>query len=100
MIKLNIFYRVLESGGTMKTRKWKKLYSAQVSFVCPYCLKTFPLSQATRDHCVPKNRGGKTTPDNIVLSCQKCNSEKGSLTPEEYAEWLRLEKIRHGGKVK
>lgn len=81
----------------MKERRWKKLYGSQVFFTCPYCLKTFPLNKSTKDHIVPKSRGGKTTPDNIVLCCKPCNQRKGALTPDEYAEWLRLEHIRTGG---
>lgn len=82
----------------MKKKKWKKLYGTSVSFTCPYCLKIFPLSEATRDHIVPSSRGGKTEPDNIVLSCSRCNAEKGALTPEEYIIWKQLNEIRIHGK--
>ena len=81
----------------MKARRWKKLYGMSVSFTCPYCLKQFPLSEATKDHITPKSRGGKTEPSNIVLTCKKCNHEKGALDEKEYAEWKRLEFIRNGG---
>lgn len=80
----------------MKTKRWKKLYGHTVSFVCPYCLKSFPLTQATRDHVVPKSRGGSNDPSNIALSCAECNQEKGALTLEEYREWKRLELMRNG----
>lgn len=81
----------------MKTREWKKLYGHTISFVCPYCLKTVPLSEATKDHVTPKSRGGKTEPSNIILTCKKCNHEKGALDEKEYTEWKRLEFIRNGG---
>lgn len=81
----------------MKQRRWKKLYGSQFSFVCPYCLRTLPIKESTKDHVIPRSRGGKTEPQNIVLSCQSCNSEKGSLTPEEYKQWKKLEYIRNGG---
>lgn len=81
----------------MKTRRWKKLYGHTISFVCPYCLKQFPLSEATKDHILPRSRGGKTESSNIVLSCPRCNREKGALDDKEYAEWKRLEFIRNGG---
>lgn len=84
----------------MKKKKWKKLYGASVSFTCPYCLKNFPLSEATRDHLVPSSRGGKTEPDNLVLSCSHCNAEKGALTPEEYVIWKQLNELRIHGKQK
>ena len=78
-------------------KQWKRLYGMDVTFVCPYCLKRFPLKYATRDHVQPKSRAGKTEPGNIVLCCRACNNQKGALTPEEYAEWKRLEFIRNGG---
>ena len=77
--------------------RWKRLYDKHGFFVCPYCLKQFPLSEATKDHVIPASRGGKPDDKNLVLSCAKCNAEKGALTAEEYAEWKRLEFIRNGG---
>ena len=78
-------------------KRWRKLYSLDGTFICPYCLKTLPIEQATKDHKIPRNRGGKTEPDNIVACCFACNSEKGALTPEEYELWKLLNEIRvHG----
>lgn len=86
--------------------KWKRLYGLEATFVCPYCLETFPLKKATKDHLFPKSRGGSSEPSNIVLACKHCNNEKGALTPQEYElwkttldneVWKRLEYIRNGG---
>lgn len=38
---------------------------------------------ATRDHIIPKSRGGGLDPT-IVWCCMECNQEKGALTIEEY----------------
>ena len=78
-------------------KKWKQLYSASGTFVCPYCLKTLPIEVSTRDHLIPRSRGGKSYPANIILCCKDCNSQKGALTPDEYAQWKQLEFIRNGG---
>lgn len=58
--------------------------------VCAYCdralkVGTFnqPLSPS-RDHAIPLSRGGADSIDNIVIACRECNSDKGSLLPEEY----------------
>lgn len=48
---------------------------------CQYCLKKIPFSQATRDHVLPRSRGGGNSDNNIVLSCKRCNSKKGSHYP-------------------
>lgn len=87
-----------KKGCEMKARKWKKLYGRNISFTCPYCLKQYPLSEATKDHINPKSRGGKTTQENIVLCCAKCNHEKGALTKEEYELWKILNEIRTHGR--
>jgi 5-methylcytosine-specific restriction endonuclease McrA len=43
-----------------------------------------PQHHRTRDHKVPKARGGTKAIDNIVTACLKCNTDKGALTVEEY----------------
>lgn len=48
--------------------------------MCQYCGAKEHL---TLDHVVPKSRGGKSSWDNLVTACQRCNSQKGDLTPEE-----------------
>lgn len=71
-------------------KKWEKLYSANVSFVCPYCMQTIPMSEATRDHEPPRSRQQELGPSRLVLCCKHCNHEKGALTASQYAEWKRL----------
>jgi len=50
---------------------------------CQYCGKRFPRSQLNLDHVIPKSRGGRTTWENIVCSCVRCNLAKGGQTPSE-----------------
>jgi len=53
---------------------------------CAYCGKTPKRGQRlTKDHLYPVVNGGKTTPDNIVPACYKCNSSKGS---SDFKEWF------------
>ncbi len=47
---------------------------------CQYCLDT---EELTLDHVLPKSRGGKSTWDNLVTACKRCNSKKGDFTPQE-----------------
>jgi 5-methylcytosine-specific restriction endonuclease McrA len=37
----------------------------------------------TRDHVLPRSRGGENTWENVVTACSPCNNRKGSRTPEE-----------------
>lgn len=36
-----------------------------------------PSNLATRDHLVPRSRGGTNDRQNIVVACYKCNQERG-----------------------
>lgn len=50
---------------------------------CQYCGLQVPRSQFTRDHVIPKSRGGKSSFDNIVTACHNCNNRKANRTPQE-----------------
>lgn len=69
-----------------KRRKMKRTSSLRqiynlYSGVCQYCEKDIKYSLATKDHVVPKSKGGKNHDSNIVLSCKKCNNKKASKFP-------------------
>jgi len=53
------------------------------NFTCQYCGRKPALAELTIDHVIPKSRGGRSTWDNVVLSCIKCNTRKGSFLPAE-----------------
>ncbi len=40
--------------------------------------------RATFDHVIPVCRGGDSWPENMVLSCHRCNSEKGDMPAEDF----------------
>ena len=48
---------------------------------CQYCLKPVKYSLATKDHHVPKSKGGVNYDSNIVLACKKCNNKKAARFP-------------------
>ena len=51
------------------------------NYTCQYCGKMD--GGLTVDHVIPRHYGGKTTWDNIVCSCIKCNSRKANRLPHE-----------------
>lgn len=63
-------------------RKWWHRYMHQGG-TCPLCGRWFPPAEMTRDHVVPRSRGGGTDWDNIQLACAPCNQFKGSRLMEE-----------------
>lgn len=48
---------------------------------CQYCYEVIPFSEATKDHCVPKSKGGTNDDINLVLACRRCNNIKDSHFP-------------------
>lgn len=53
------------------------------NYTCQYCSITPHRKYLTVDHVLPRSRGGKTTWENVVTACEKCNGKKGSRTPAE-----------------
>ena len=53
---------------------------------CFYCGEPLSRRRATKDHVVPRSRGGSDSHQNIVNACRVCNSEKGRLLLNEYRQ--------------
>ncbi len=50
---------------------------------CQYCSKRMPREKLNLDHVIPRDFGGKTTWENIVCSCIKCNTNKANRLPHQ-----------------
>ena len=50
---------------------------------CAYTNELLPPSEWSKDHVVPLSRGGKDTPDNVVLASKRVNNRKGAKLPHE-----------------
>lgn len=61
------------------------------NFTCQYCAKVFPRTALNLDHVVPRSQGGRTSWENVVCSCVRCNLNKGGRTPEQAG--LKLLKV-------
>jgi len=55
---------------------------------CHYCGKLVAISRITRDHKIPKSKGG-IGKENIVPACRSCNTEKADMMYIEYILWRR-----------
>lgn len=43
---------------------------------------------ASRDHLIPKSRGGAGLPGNQVWAHVRCNELRGNMMPEEWIAWM------------
>lgn len=59
-------------------------------FKCYYCGIDLKVSEAQKEHIIPRSKGGSSRIDsgNIVASCYKCNMKKGTKTLEEFRKKL------------
>lgn len=56
---------------------------ARDNSMCQFCGKHFSSTQLSIDHVIPRSRGGRSTWENLVCACVKCNVKKGGRTPAE-----------------
>lgn len=99
--------------ATKRTQSFVKRHGSR----CCYCGVNVALvspndaNQASREHDIPRCRGGTESGPNVVLSCAPCNWAKDQMTgmeflhfirtgliAESYIEWLRIEikrKLKH-----
>jgi 5-methylcytosine-specific restriction endonuclease McrA len=77
------------SGKRVKRRTtgFAKEYLSKVkSPKCIYCNCKLTSTNATTDHIIPISKGGNNTQVNFIVSCLKCNSERGDM---EFYEYIR-----------
>jgi hypothetical protein len=51
--------------------------------LCMYCGQAYSRMSLTRDHILPRSRGGEDLWTNVVSACKPCNQRKGARLPEE-----------------
>ena len=52
-------------------------------YMCAYCGGIFSESKLTRDHIIPKSKGGNNIWENCVACCARCNQKKDDRTLQE-----------------
>jgi 5-methylcytosine-specific restriction endonuclease McrA len=67
---------------------------ARDSSRCQYCGRRFSTTELSLDHVIPRSQGGKTSWDNIVCCCVKCNVRKGGRTPDQAAMKLITKPVK------
>jgi 5-methylcytosine-specific restriction endonuclease McrA len=61
---------------------------------CQYCGRKFPLPELSIDHVIPRSIGGKSTWDNVVCACTRCNVKKGGRTPKQARMKLIIKPVK------
>ncbi len=56
--------------------------------ICAYCGETFARGDLTRDHIVPRSKGGADTWTNCVTACLRCNQAKGARRVDDFRPLL------------
>ena len=75
-------------------REYDKLPAQEVKFSrdnlferdnyrCQYCGNSFTARDLNMDHVIPRDQGGRTSWENIVTSCIKCNTRKANRLPHQ-----------------
>lgn len=55
---------------------------------CAYCGNRFVDKDLSRDHILPRSRGGKDIWMNCVTACRSCNHQKGDMLVEQFRPLL------------
>lgn len=66
------------AGSKRRRKMWEK------DPRCCYCGKELSFEESSIDHVVPRSKGGSNGDENLVLSCEPCNSAKGDMDQEEF----------------
>ena len=53
------------------------------NYQCLYCGHFFDYHNLTRDHILPRSKGGRDVWQNVVSACRRCNQHKGSRSLDE-----------------
>jgi len=78
---------IIAVDGRVKEKSVPKITNALLfsrdSYLCLYCGKSFARCDLSRDHVIPRSRGGADIWQNCVTACKRCNHHKNDRTPEE-----------------
>lgn len=77
IIRLTSFDKLPRHGVRFNRRN----VFARDSNRCQYCGRRFPTSELSLDHVLPRSLGGRSSWDNLVCACTRCNARKGGRTP-------------------
>ena len=110
----NIFHRMMKKTSTLRSSLKRRSKEYEVEFnvslteirqqmydfygrPCRYCGVKMDVRNMVCDHIIPMSMGGESVISNLQLICDRCNTRKGPLTHEMYAdfvEWIEKHPIQ------
>jgi len=51
---------------------------------CCFCERLYTLQEITIEHIIPRSKGGTNAISNLLLSCFKCNNDRGNIDFEKF----------------
>lgn len=97
-----LYEPVKQRRGTKQLKRLRKRFGGR----CFYCRVDLTLprepnsrkkTRVTRDHLIPKSRGGRQGNPNVVAACYACNNLRGNMPWLDYLVLIRLRIAVHGG---
>lgn len=79
---------VIDTNTIVKFKSYKqikRMVKIRDKNICHYCGKF----GNTVDHIIPRNKGGCSTPINLVCSCISCNKKKGSKDYNNFIKQIK-----------
>lgn len=81
-------HRALDSREVPGSLRYQVLSKAK--FRCELCGISADEKALDVDHITPRNKGGKTIPENLQALCYTCNSQKRDLDDTDFRPWKNL----------
>jgi len=77
------YAREKNAPGNYDASDIRRIFDEQTG-LCAYCKRDLIETGYHVDHITPLTKGGTNYPDNLCLSCPKCNVNKNARTPEQW----------------
>ena len=101
-----VFHRLMKKSSTLRSTLKRRSKEYEVEFnisleevrdllhkaygrQCSYCEIRLLVNNMACDHIMPLSMGGNSTPINLQMICQRCNTRKGPLTDRNFKKLLK-----------
>ncbi len=89
-----LILRSFDRVPVQETKLNRRTIFERDGYRCQYCGEVHEERFLNLDHVIPRDQGGRTTWENIVTSCVRCNSRKANRLPHQAGFVLRRRPTR------